>query len=71
MKPQSVKPQAQTDWLGFCKGVRTCVQRAALMRLLRETGEKATICSVRRLNTCPESFPSQRVFLFQSLYKSR
>ncbi len=43
MKPQSVKPQAQTDWIGFCKGVRTCVQRAALMRLLRETGEKATM----------------------------
>ncbi len=21
MKPQEVKPKAQTDWLGFCKGV--------------------------------------------------
>ena len=38
MKPQEVKPKAQTDWLGFCKGVRTYVQRTSLMNLSQETG---------------------------------
>ena len=47
MKPQEVKPQAQTDWLGFCKGVRTYVQRASLMKLLRGTGAKATHAALR------------------------
>ena len=42
MKLQEVKPKAQTDWIGFCKGVRTYVQCTALMKLLRETGKKAT-----------------------------
>ena len=42
MKPQEIKPQEQTDWLGFCKDVRTYVQRASLMKLLRGTGAKAT-----------------------------
>ena len=41
MKPQSVKPQAQTDWLGFCKGVRTYVQRDATMTPSQTTGTKA------------------------------
>ena len=31
MKPQEVKLQAQTDWLGFCKGVRTYVQCTACL----------------------------------------
>ena len=43
MKPQEVKPKAQTDWLGFCKGVRTYVQHASLMKLSWETGTKAII----------------------------
>ena len=47
MKPQEVKPKAQSDWLGFCKGVRTYVQRAALMKLSRETGTKATHVALR------------------------
>ena len=47
MKPQEVKPKAQTDWLGFRKGVRTYVQRAFLMKLSRETGTKATMTTSR------------------------
>ena len=43
MKPQEVKPKVQTDWLGFCKGVRTYVQHASLMKLSWETGTKAII----------------------------
>ena len=42
MKPQEVKPKAQTDWLGFCKGVRTYVQRASLMMPSQETASKVT-----------------------------
>ncbi|EJU28659.1 hypothetical protein [Selenomonas sp. CM52] len=40
VKPQEVKPKAQTDWSGFCKGVRTYVQRTSLMMPLQETGAK-------------------------------
>ena len=47
MKPQEIKPQEQTDWLGFCKDVRTYVQRASLMKLLRGTGAKATHTALR------------------------
>ena len=47
MKPQEVKPKAQTDWLGFRKGVRTYVQRAFLMKLSGETGTKATMTTSR------------------------
>ena len=43
MKPQEVKPKAQTDWLGFRKGVRTYVQRASLMMPSQETATKATM----------------------------
>ena len=43
MKPQEVKPKAQTDWLGFRKGVRTYVQRASLMMPSPETAAKATM----------------------------
>ena len=43
MKPQEVKPKAQTDWLGFRKGVRTYVQRASLMMPSPETATKATM----------------------------
>ena len=38
MKPQEVKPKMQTDCLGFCKGVRTYVQHASLMKLSQEIG---------------------------------
>ena len=47
MKPQEVNPQTQTDWLGFGKGVRTYIQRASLMKLLRGTGAKATHAALR------------------------
>ena len=47
MKPQEVKPQMQTDWLRFGKGVRTYIQRASLMKLLRGTGAKATHAALR------------------------
>ena len=47
MKPQEIKPQEQTDWLGFCKDARTYVQRASLMKLLRGTGAKATHTALR------------------------
>ena len=40
MKSQEVKPKAQADWLGFCKGVRTYVQRASLMKMAQKTGAK-------------------------------
>ena len=30
MKPQEVKPKAQTDWLGFCKGGAQCPQSGRL-----------------------------------------
>ena len=40
MKPQEVKPKAQTDWPDFGKGVRTYVQRTSLMMPLQETGAK-------------------------------
>ena len=43
MKPQEVKPKAQTDWPGFRKGVRTYVQRASLMMPSQETTTKATM----------------------------
>ena len=39
-KSQEVKPKAQADWLGFCKGVRTYVQRASLMKMSPKTGAK-------------------------------
>ena len=39
--PRGQAQGAQTDWLGFCKGVRTYVQRAPLMRQLQETDEEA------------------------------
>ena len=39
-KSQEVKPKAQADWLGFCKGVRTYVQRASLMKMSQKTGAK-------------------------------
>ncbi len=29
-KPQEVKPKAQTDWLGFCKGGAQCLQSRRL-----------------------------------------
>jgi|GEM_PF-6017237 len=30
MKPQEVKPQAQTDWQGFCKGGAQCLRSGRL-----------------------------------------
>ena len=30
MKPQEVKPKAQTDWLGFCKGGAQCPRNGRL-----------------------------------------
>ena len=48
MKVQKSQVQrAQTDWLGFCKGVRTYEQRAFLMKISRETGEKAIPTALR------------------------
>ena len=40
MKPQEVKPKAQTDWSGFGKGVRTYVRHTSLMMPLQETDRK-------------------------------
>ena len=45
--PKGQVQRAQTDWLGFCKGVRTYEQRAFLMELSRETGEKAIPAALR------------------------
>ena len=46
-KSQEVKPKAQADWLGFCKGVRTYVQRVSLMKLSQEMAEKAIPAALR------------------------
>ena len=40
VKPQEVKPKAQTDWPDFGKGVRTYVRHTSLMMPLQETDRK-------------------------------
>lgn len=42
VKPQEVKPKAQTDWSGFCKGVRTYVRRTSLMIHCRKRAQNKT-----------------------------
>ena len=39
-KSQEVKPKAQADCLGFCKGVKTYVQRASLLKMSQKTRAK-------------------------------
>ncbi|EEX77229.1 hypothetical protein SELSPUOL_01399 [Selenomonas sputigena ATCC 35185] len=36
MKPQEVKPQAQTDWLGFCKGGALLSTKWTFLRIVRD-----------------------------------
>ena len=54
MKPQEVKPKAQTDWLGFCKGGALLSTKWTFVRVVQHfSTPRPSKCGTKEVETVP------------------